>query len=254
VTPEIAKAWLEHNSLNRSLRDRVVAKYAADMKAGRWKTTHQGVAIYADGDLADGQHRLKAIISSGAAVPMLVTFGLDKSNGSGLDQHAPRLAHDAIRIGSGEHWIDKDVVAVSRSLMDRLGGENSCQISTQQIMDFAIKHKPQILFALSLIARKRKALTSSGIVACYVCAFMAGEKAEMLRRFANIMATGEIEGPHENAAIRLREYLINTTGVWVSSERTHTGRRAQRAIQAFCAMQPLAKLYEPDDFLYPFPE
>lgn len=69
VTPAMATKWLEEgNTHNRKVRDSVVMRYAADMKAGRWKQTHQGIAFNGDGTLLDGQHRLFAIIEADTEV------------------------------------------------------------------------------------------------------------------------------------------------------------------------------------------
>jgi hypothetical protein len=75
VTPEIARRWLEKNHAeNRSLSDSKIEAYASDMRGGFWRLTHQGICFDGDGTLTDGQHRLHAVIRSGATVKMLV-FG-----------------------------------------------------------------------------------------------------------------------------------------------------------------------------------
>lgn len=77
VTPEQAKKWLANNTQNRALNRKRVAALATEMREGRWKLTHQGIAFGPTGVLLDGQHRLAAIVASGVAVKMLVTTGLD---------------------------------------------------------------------------------------------------------------------------------------------------------------------------------
>jgi hypothetical protein len=42
------------------------------MKRGEWVATHQAVAFSKGGALLDGQHRLSAVVETGATVPMLV--------------------------------------------------------------------------------------------------------------------------------------------------------------------------------------
>jgi len=73
VTPQLAAKWLERNYVgNRPLSQKRVDGFAADMKAGAWRLTHQGICFGANGDLVDGQHRLHGVVTSGAAVRMLV--------------------------------------------------------------------------------------------------------------------------------------------------------------------------------------
>jgi hypothetical protein len=65
VTPEYAAALLQRNANNRNLRSTVVDHYAEQMKRNEWKATHQAIAVGADGNVIDGQHRLSAIVKSG---------------------------------------------------------------------------------------------------------------------------------------------------------------------------------------------
>ncbi len=74
ITPELADLWLtKHNNINRNVSQQTVESYATDMKNGRWSITHQGIAFDTDGNLQDGQHRLWAVVFSGATVQMNVT-------------------------------------------------------------------------------------------------------------------------------------------------------------------------------------
>ena len=79
VTPALAKEWLEKNTNNRILNDVRVNDYIRDLKNGHWQLTHQGVAFYENGVLADGQHRLIAIAKSGISVEILVTRNMPLS-------------------------------------------------------------------------------------------------------------------------------------------------------------------------------
>src|SRR5581483_1944 len=76
ISPGLAGKYLAKNKAIRSLSPSLVKMYAAEMMAGRWTLTHQGIALNCDGSLRDGQHRLSAIIQSGVTVPMLVTVGV----------------------------------------------------------------------------------------------------------------------------------------------------------------------------------
>ena len=58
ITPTMALNWLEHaNTNNRKIIEAYVKKLARDMKAGRWRLTHEGIAFDPHGVLLDGQHR-----------------------------------------------------------------------------------------------------------------------------------------------------------------------------------------------------
>lgn len=65
VTPALAAAWLEHNhKQNRPVREHRVRMYAAEMIAGRWLTTHQGIAFDADGHLPNTPSTALVLVES----------------------------------------------------------------------------------------------------------------------------------------------------------------------------------------------
>jgi len=254
VTPETAKNWLKkYNTRNRHIRDSAVQSYAKDMQDGKWAFTHQGIAFYADGSLADGQHRLLAVVRANMPVKFLVTSGLPVEAGANVDQHARRQLHDALQIGGICPWGDRNVVAIARFLMSKMGAVTRPR-SVNEVATFLEKNKDALLKIAELAHLKKRHVTHSGILACYVCALLAGVAPEKIKRFADIMYSGESNGPIENAPIRLREYLMMNPQCWSGMARVETCLRAMRAIKAFVDEQPISKIVMPSDFLYPIPE
>jgi len=101
ITPEDAHALLAKNVSNRNLRESRVETYAGQMRAGKWRLTHQGIAVGADGNLYDGQHRLHAIARAGMPVQMLVVRGLDPHAREEIDTGEKRSAGDNLAIVDG---------------------------------------------------------------------------------------------------------------------------------------------------------
>lgn len=97
VTPEIAAEMLQHNEHNRNLRPGVVKTYARDMTAGNWRATGEAIKFDWHGRMVDGQHRLHAIIESGASVSITVIRGLDPETQTVMDVGAKRSPMDALR-------------------------------------------------------------------------------------------------------------------------------------------------------------
>ena len=96
MTPEVAAAWLEDfNTHNRPLREAHWRALAQDIREGRWKFTHQGIAIDEHLVLLDGQHRLRAIQEGGKAVPIQITWNLAADTFSVIDTGRRRTAVDA---------------------------------------------------------------------------------------------------------------------------------------------------------------
>ena len=125
--------------------------------------------------------------------------------------------------------------------------------SVNEILDYSIRHRTMLEKTMKMVTQKKRYVTHSGIVACYFSALHAGAPEEKVARFANVMFYGEIAGSHENAAIKLREYLINNPRSWVGIGKIETCKRAMRAIQAFCAGETLGSLRMPSDYIYPIP-
>lgn len=99
ITPELAIQLLEANTLNRTLRDTRVERYAQDMKAGKWLLNGETIKITEDGQLLDGQHRLWAVIEANTPVDMLVVRGLDERVLHTIDTGAARTFADVAKIG-----------------------------------------------------------------------------------------------------------------------------------------------------------
>lgn len=98
VTPAMAKSWLDNRNLerNRTYSKAIEAKWAAEMRAGLWKTTHQGIAFDWDGFLLDGQHRLGAIVKVNQPIRLDVRVGCDPDTFDVLDVGHKRAANQLI--------------------------------------------------------------------------------------------------------------------------------------------------------------
>jgi hypothetical protein len=68
ITPDMARNMLTSNPVNRRLSERAVSDLAKAILNNDWQITHQGIAFYDDGTLADGQHRLTAVVKANVPV------------------------------------------------------------------------------------------------------------------------------------------------------------------------------------------
>lgn len=91
VTPQMAEQWLKRNhGKQRKVSWARIESFAADMTAGAWALTHQGICFGADGDLIDGQHRLHAIVRAGVSVRLLVIRNPEGQFETPIDRGRPR--------------------------------------------------------------------------------------------------------------------------------------------------------------------
>lgn len=101
VTPEVARAWLERNTGNRSASMAHVAKLEKTIREGGWKMTGDPIRFSKGGSLLDGQHRLHAILQSGIAVTCVVMRGFDESIFDVLDSGKGRQKSDVLFVQLG---------------------------------------------------------------------------------------------------------------------------------------------------------
>ena len=118
IGPDEAKALLVANKDNRKLRPGRVAFYSRTMTEQGWRLTHQGIAFGTDGTGIDLQHRLHAVIESGATIEIMVTEGLSKSAFEAIDQHERRSVADALR-------LDRPLTECARFFIECRGGKGS---------------------------------------------------------------------------------------------------------------------------------
>jgi hypothetical protein len=98
VSPKLALAILEQRAPNRNVRDRLVRKYARDMKGGHWLRNGETIKFDRFGRLLDGQHRLWAVAEADVAVDFTVVLGLEPEAMATVDTGAARKFHDVLAI------------------------------------------------------------------------------------------------------------------------------------------------------------
>jgi len=251
VTPAQAKEWLDStNKRNRPLTMARARTYASDMKSGHWYETHQGIAFYEDGILADGQTRLKAITIADVPVEMNVSFGLPIEASLGIDAHRMRATADQIAISQSSPWIGKNEIAIAKAML-RLEGDTSERRSTTEIADFCEKHKERILFGNEAVPMSQRYI-SVAPVRCALSLAYGHEEKDRLMQFGSVLQSGVMSSMDDVAAIRLRERLL------ISGHAFHansTARRdciliTQRAIKAFCDREQIKRVYQPTTPIY----
>lgn len=255
VTPEMAELWLTKNKRNRRLNQRRVKMYAREIAKGRWYLHHQGVAFYDDGTLADGQHRLAAIVESGVSCDMVVSWGVPPESGIMIDGHQQRATHQSIRISGLADWIGKGEVSIARQMLLISTGSMATIARTHtEIVDYCNQHKQAITFAERSFPTTKKNITTALTKGAVACAWYY-EDQDRLHQFCRILLSGMPMAESDKAAILVREWLLSEgTRATQGSNRSGSAKRIMRAIKAFCEMSPIHKLYEPQQVIYTPPK
>lgn len=77
ITPAKASEYLSNNAHHRKVKQKKIDAYVKDLKEGVWKLNGKTITFDANGRLLGGQHRLHAVVQSGASLTTLVVRGLD---------------------------------------------------------------------------------------------------------------------------------------------------------------------------------
>lgn len=257
VTPEMASEWLKLNSTNRRIEPKRVAFLAQQILNNNWAVTHQGIAFWDDGTLADGQHRLMAIVNAGVAVEILVTRGLKKPSIHAIDVGRPRSTRDILNFVGAR--VSTQTVSCAKALYyQRAMAEDghsvwrNAIIPTEYFAEFVSRVSPAIDFAF--IAKKAKGVGHSCVQAAVASAWFT-EDRERIARFKYLLVNGVDAASDESAAIKLRDFLLTThLTVGGSSERQQLFLRTCTALRAFLEGRGLSKLYCRAEAAFPIPK
>tara|TARA_R100000697_G_scaffold80046_1_gene92169 strand:+ start:168 stop:1031 length:864 start_codon:yes stop_codon:yes gene_type:complete len=99
ITPDFAEKILENkNRKNRGIKPANLKRLITAIDNGEWTITNQGLAFDSDGNLLDGQHRLKAIVKTGKTLPIMVARNMDPKIFNCVDTGVARTAADGLFI------------------------------------------------------------------------------------------------------------------------------------------------------------
>lgn len=105
ITPAVAEQMLKANVHNRDLRKRHVAMLAGAMARGEWIPNGDSIKFSTEGVLLDGQHRLQAVIESGASITIPVVRELQSASQITMDTHARRKLSDVLKLNGETNYL-----------------------------------------------------------------------------------------------------------------------------------------------------
>lgn len=252
ITPAKAETWLNKNCGNRAMRPGIAEKYAADMKHGRWTSCTVAIAFYADGELADGQHRLWAIIDSQTTQRFPVARNLDRAAGLNIDTGLTRSIVDNAKISGVDPGLSPSLVGCARAFAT--GGASTRSESYAQRIERVERYREGCDFAVSHVRRVRY-LCNAVVLGAVARAWYHEQDKDKLRRFCDVLGTGMAEGMHESAAVALRNYLLTRGAVAASSALWRdTFLKVQHCAKTFMAGRQLTMVRKVDGEAYPLPK
>lgn len=189
ITPSIAKAWLENNDLNRSLKRLHIDELARDIGRSQWMTTGETIKFDDTGKLIDGQHRLLACIKADKPFPTYVIYGLPPAVKNVIDTGKKRSNSDILAMQGIKNTV---CIAAALKLLinERDGHQHRQAVSHSEIVQAFEKH-PKIELWVPMPGSLPRGMPSplAGYIA-YVGGHILGKK-ERATSMMRVLKTGE---------------------------------------------------------------
>jgi hypothetical protein len=256
VTPQMASAWLaKNNEGNRNVRQADVNLLASEIASGGYEPTHQGIGFYDDGTLADGQHRLHAIVKAGVGVWINVTTGLRRVANHKIDRGIGRTSRDSLHFEGIK--ADTKKVAVCTCMIYQFDTEiagrcgwHTKKTPSEQYAEFYRRFSDAIEFSMSFPSASRMPAP----VAAAVAIAWFTEDRDRLGEFMRILDTGEIFSERDRACLKIRDYVNRKMYGQGMTARHELFLRCCSALRYFLAGKGLSKLYATQDSAFKFAE
>jgi len=234
ISPGRASEYLKKNHCNRPLKKASIKRYARDMAAGAWRSTHQSIAFDRKGHLLDGQHRLHAIIMANVTIKLYVTRNVSAEVNDGIDNGLNRTTIDILHY----HGIQADnlVVGLIRWMAYKVGDRESIgRMTRAERVDFYNEHSEAISFVVSLFAKSKPVPRTriSSVLAVFGRAYYSTKDKLKLERAAEIMITGVGGDDEERWLIMLRNYLLYQKSIGGEVIRQEIYLKTERALHAY---------------------
>jgi len=249
VTPEMAKDWQSRGvERERKIRHHRVESLKADMNAGRFVPSPNGLAFDSDGNRIDGQHRLEAIIQSGVGQLLLVTRGLKPEWREVIDSGLVRSLPDAV----SETWINTTTTATARRMIvgaNRRGGGASFKSRATEL-DFMRTHREAICFAATNDLGR---IMGAGTRAAIAVAYYSVDR-EVLAEFRAGLLGEFVADPARGVLIAKFVKHMTDTVVPAGEDAARVAYlKTQRAIKAFVEKEALTRFAIPSASIYTLP-
>lgn len=209
VTPVMASEFLSRNESNRKINKQQLEMIIRTIEAGKWRLTHQGIAFYTNGELADGQHRLQAIMRTGVSLTMPVFNGVERDEDTilAIDSGKGRTVVDGASI-SGVKMVAADL-SVAKGLEFGYADRSFKKLTHIESRDLCKKYEKELLNIKDLFPRSKSFITLAPVKAAAAKAINDGVELDLAQDFCNALVTGEYGYPLFVNAVRLRSKLLS---------------------------------------------
>jgi hypothetical protein len=254
ITPKLAERMLNANTNNRPLKQGHCERLATDMRDGAWTHCLAPIAFYDDNSLADGQHRLWAIIESGTTQRFRVVRDLPKDAGINIDTGVARTVVDVAHIQGLDTTMSIAVAAICRGIEDGQPNQGKRGRTMSQTLAIVAKHGHAAHWVASHGPNGR-GVRNSAVMAAIGRAYYVESDKDRLAKFSKVLTTGLIESMDDSSAVAMRNYLLQRVQQGLAASHSKQWRdiflKTQSTIHAFMRRKPLKRIVVQSDETYP---
>lgn len=214
IGPKEAAEMIKMNTENfRKIDHATVDKYAKEMARGEWR--FNGETIKIDNNvLLDGQHRLLAILKSGATIKAIVVTGVDNGSFSTIDRGKGRTisqwcSYIGLKHANTVAATAKLCIGYDQGLWSNMSIQPS-EVVDSQIMDFITINSYTLQESAALAVKANKLAPASMLSAImYIgCDGKNPKDAEVANWFIKALASGENLNKND-AVFHYRNRVLN---------------------------------------------
>ncbi len=246
VTPEMAAEFLDRNTRNRPIRQFKLQALMNDMKNGRWRFNGDAIRFYADGSLADGQHRCEAAVRTNTSFRANIIHGLTAEDGMTLDTGSTRTNADVLTLqgdlakkdanhlaGAARVIIAHDAGSTNYPLP---GGSYTKLTTSQQVFDWYVENIDVISEAIewlnSYAPARARVLSGAYIIAFRILSSRIDSEASHIFLKKVVSGYGVQEGTTEAHCREILLSAIATPRKMTPRVRFLTAAKAFRSVVA----------------------
>ena len=210
VSPKMAKKYLENNGTNRPISKIQLEMLIRVIEAGKWRLTHQGIAFYEDGELADGQHRLSAIVETQKSQRMPVFTGIKREQDTimAIDSGKGRTARDSAIIAGVD--VKGKSASIVRALEYGYAHKKRIKLSHFELIELFQRYDEELKIINELFNRVISKITITPVKVAVARAVSERVDIECARQFVETLITGEYDHRLFANAVKVRNALIET--------------------------------------------
>jgi hypothetical protein len=203
IGPKTAKVLLENAARNRPTSHSRVEMYARDMESGHWVLNDTGIAFDLHGKLANGRHRMEAVVRAGMIVEFRSLFDQTPEQLRVTDQGRRRSIGDQLAIDGTQNANATSAAAVN--LCKLATGLFGLVPSASEISD-VLKYHPRICDSVAL-CHNLKAGAPSQFAAIHYIGHVVQDFPLRADAFINVFRTAVPDYDGDPAHLMVRKFL-----------------------------------------------